>query len=294
MPQNPARDVHRVLARFGLSNEEEACRILVFFFCPNLTVLQVIISAAGPTSLPVGKPVKLWEILTGYVELSQPATTRDLGLLIQTATTDTTKSHLDALKASYAETVVSQRISVLQMLEDHPDISISLGSFLQMLPSMRVRQYSISSSPLWNPSHITITVSVIVDSTLSATHTEPFIGVGSNYLASLRPGDRVQMAVRPCAAAFHPPADPRAPVVMFCAGAGIAPMRGFIQERAVQRAMGRDVAKMLLFFGCRAPDQDFLYADTDLAEWTKLGVVDVRPAFSRSMSQSEGCKYVQE
>jgi len=277
LPQNPPRDVHRVLARFGLSNEEE-----------------VVISAAGPTSLPVDKPVKLFEILTGYVELTQPATTRDLGILIQAAAEETTKAHLETLKASYAEAVVDRRISVLQILEDHPDIGISLGSFLQMLPSMRVRQYSISSSPLWNPSHITITVSVIESPSLSATHKEPFLGVGSNYLASLRPGDRVQMAVRPSATAFHPPSDPRTPVVMFCAGSGIAPMRGFIQERAAQKATGRDVGKMLLFFGCRSPEQDFLYSDSDLAEWIKLGVVDVRPAFSRSQAHSEDCKYVQD
>ncbi|KAJ7470119.1 hypothetical protein B0H11DRAFT_1919941 [Mycena galericulata] len=267
LPQNPSRDVHRVLARFGLSNEEE-----------------VVISSAGPTSLPVGKPVKLWEVLTGYVELTQPATTRDLSILIQASTMDTTKSHLETLKASYAEAVVARRLSVLQILEDHPDINISLGSFLQMLPSMRVRQYSISSSPLWNPTHITVTVSVIESPSLSASHAEPFLGVGSNYLASLRPSDRVQMAVRPSAAAFHPPADPRTPVVMFCCGSGLARCK----------ASGRDVGKMLLFFGCRSPDQDYLYSDTDLAEWTRFGVVDVRPAFSRSPSNYEGCKYVQD
>jgi len=50
---------------------------------------------------------------------------------------------------------------------------------------------------------------------------------------------------------------------------------------------------MLLFFGCRSPHSDFLYSDTDLAEWTKQGVVDVRPAFSRSPEDSEDCKYVQ-
>ncbi|KAJ7636254.1 bifunctional P-450/NADPH-P450 reductase [Roridomyces roridus] len=274
LPQNPPRDVHRVLARFGLSNEEE-----------------VVISATGPTSLPVNKPVKLWEVLTGYVELGQPATTRDLTILHQSAAEEKTKSHLEALKASYTDAVVSKRISVLQILEDHPDISISLGTFLQMLPSMRVRQYSISSSPLWNPSHITVTVSVIAD---SAHADNALLGVGSNYLANLRPGDRVQMAVRPCAAAFHPPADPRTPVVMFCAGSGIAPMRGFIQERAVQKAMGREVGSMLLFFGCRAPDQDFLYMDTELKQWVEMGVVDVRPAFSRAAEGSEGCKYVQD
>ncbi|KAJ6518376.1 hypothetical protein DFH09DRAFT_939993 [Mycena vulgaris] len=179
LPQNPARDVHRVLARFGLSNEEE-----------------VVITSVGPNSLPVGKAVKLWEILTGYVELAQPETTHDLEILAQAASTAAMKSHIKKLKASHADAVAARRLSVLQILEAHPDINISLGSFLQMLPAMRVRQYSISSSPLWNPSNVTITVSVITSPPMSGTSTEPFMGVGSNYLASLRPGDRVQMAVR--------------------------------------------------------------------------------------------------
>ncbi|KAF7338953.1 Fatty acid hydroxylase [Mycena venus] len=277
LPQNPARDVHRVLAHFGLSNEEE-----------------VILTSVGPTSLPVDKPVKLWEVLTGYVELAQPATTRDLGILAESATTDSTRAYLEELKSSYSEAVQAKRLSVLRILETHEDIDLSLGSYLQMLPAMRVRQYSISSSPLWNPTHITVTVSVLESPGLESGGCETFLGVGSNYLANLRPGDRVQMAVRPSAAAFHPPSDPQIPVVMFCAGSGIAPMRGFIQERAIQKASGRDVGKMLLFFGCRSPEQDFLYSRSDLAEWIRLDVVDVRPAFSRSSDDSGRCKYVQD
>ncbi|KAJ7075592.1 fatty acid hydroxylase [Mycena belliarum] len=277
LPQNPIRDVRRVLARFSLSNEEE-----------------VILSSVGPTSLPVGKPVKLADILTGYIELSQPATTRDLGILSQAATVDATRAYIEELKSNYAEAVQAKRLSVFEILENHPDIALSIGAFLQMLPSMRVRQYSISSSPLWNPSHITVTVSVLDAPPLSGTTSAPpFLGVGSNYLAGLLSGDRVQMAVRPSAAAFHPPENPALPVVMFCAGSGIAPMRGFMQERAAQKASGRAVGKALLFFGCRAPGQDFLYSDSDLKEWIAQGVVDVRPAFSRAPDESEGCKYVQ-
>ncbi|KAJ7666812.1 fatty acid hydroxylase [Mycena polygramma] len=275
LPQNPIRDVRRVLARFGLSNEEE-----------------VILSSVGPTSLPVGKPVKLWEILSGYIELSQPATTRDLGILKDAATTDNTRSYLEELLGSYNEVVLAKRLSVFEILESHTDIALSIGVFLQMLPSMRVRQYSISSSPLWNPTHITVTISVLDAPALGRT-APPFLGVGSNYLAGLIPGDRVQMSIRSSAAAFHPPEDPSTPVVMFCAGSGIAPMRGFIQERTEQKASGRSVGQMLLFFGCRSPDKDFLYSDSDLGEWIKLGVVDVRTAFSRSSEHSEGCRYVQ-
>lgn len=151
------------------------------------------------------------------MELSQPATTRDLAALTKAATVDTTREDLAGLASAYSENVLAKRISVLDILEAHQDIKLSLGAFLQMLPTMRVRQYSISSSPLWNAQHVTLTISVVEGPALSGRE-EEFLGVASNYLAHLRAGDRVQIAVRASNAAFHPPTDPLTPVVMFCAG----------------------------------------------------------------------------
>ena len=254
---------------------------------------KIVVSSLSPTSIPVDKPVSLSEVLSGYVELSQPATTRDLRALVEASSEDSTRIALDALLSSYADQVLTKRLSVLDVLEKYRDIKLSLSQFLHMLPAMRVRQYSISSSPLWNPERVTLTVSVLEGPAISGREDE-FLGVASNFLANLRPGDKVQVAVRSSNAAFHPPSDPLVPMVMFCAGSGLAPMRGFIQERAAQKQSGREVAKSLLFFGCRSPKEDYLYSDSDLAEWVKLGVVDVRPAFSCALDESEGCKYVQE
>jgi len=161
-----------------------------------------------------------------------------------------------------------------------------------MLPPIRVRQYSISSSPLWNPQRVTLTISVVKAPALSGKDDE-FMGVATTYLDGLRPGDKVQIAVRR-SSTFHLPADPSVPIVMIAAGSGVAPMRGFIQERALQKEAGRDVGKATLFFGCRSPDDDFLYSKTDLEAWGKLGILEVRPAFSRESDRSEGCKYVQD
>ncbi|OCH86408.1 bifunctional P-450/NADPH-P450 reductase [Obba rivulosa] len=275
LPVNPARDVHRVLARFGFSAEQE-----------------VMVSSSGPTSLPTNKAVSLSTLFSGYVELSQPATKRDLRILSDATTNDGTKKALEEYSNSYSELVFGKRLSMLDILEAHPDIKLSLGAFLSILPSMRIRQYSISSSPLWNPQHATLTISVLETPALSG-RIEPFLGVASTFLAGLRPGDKVQLAVRASSSEFHPPSDPSVPLVMFCAGSGLAPMRGFLQERAMQKEAGRDIAKSLLFFGCRSPKDDFLYGDSDLRRWAELGVVDVRPAFSRAPQESEGCKYVQ-
>jgi cytochrome P450/NADPH-cytochrome P450 reductase len=100
------------------------------------------------------------------------------------------------------------------------------------------------------------------------------------------------VAVQHSAVAFHPPASPTAPVVLACAGSGIAPFRGFLQDRALQAAeQGVTPGPALLFFGCDAPDSDFLYRD-ELAAWERDGVVSVRPAFSHA--PVDGVRYVQD
>ena len=235
----------------------------------------------------------MYAILSGYVELSQPATTRDLAAMLDATDSAETKAALQALSASYGTSVVAARLSVLDILEDHPAIHLSFGQFLELLPSMRVRQYSISSSPLADAAHASLTISVLAAPAASGRK-EPFLGVASTYLAGLLPGDRVQIAVRPSGAAFHPPTDPAVPMVMFCAGSGLAPMRGFLQERAMQKLSGREVAKSLLFFGCRSSEEDYLYRDTDLRTWAEMGIVELKPAFSKKTEDCHGCKYVQE
>ncbi|RPD56624.1 cytochrome P450 [Lentinus tigrinus ALCF2SS1-7] len=276
LPVNPDQVVRRAIVRLGLSAEQE-----------------IEINSVGPTSLPVKKPISIYNLLSGYVELQQPATTRDLEVLLSAKNSATSTQALKDLSSDYSEKVFKKRLSVLDVLEENKDIEVSLSTFLEMLPSMRIRQYSISSSPLWNPERVSLTLSV-VDAPALSGRDEPFLGVASTFLAGLRPGDKVQLAVRASNAAFHPPSDLSTPLVMICAGSGLAPMRGFLQERAMQKLAGRDVAKSLLFFGCRSPREDLLYGDSDMKEWRELGIVDIRPAFSRSSTDSENCRYVQD
>jgi cytochrome P450/NADPH-cytochrome P450 reductase len=99
------------------------------------------------------------------------------------------------------------------------------------------------------------------------------------------------VAIRSSPAAFSLPSNPeRTPIICVAAGSGLAPFRGFIQQRAIIYDSGRTLAPALLFFGCRAPDQDDLYRD-EFDSWQKLGAVQVRRAYSR---HREGCRYVQD
>ncbi|CUA77161.1 hypothetical protein RSOLAG22IIIB_12585 [Rhizoctonia solani] len=92
-----------------------------------------------------------------------------------------------ALQSMLADDTQPQSHSMLDLLEKYPNVDLPLGVFIASLPSMRLRQYSISSSPLSDPTRVTLTVSVV-------SHGQ-FLGVASNFLANLRKGDRAQMAV---------------------------------------------------------------------------------------------------
>jgi cytochrome P450/NADPH-cytochrome P450 reductase len=168
---------------------------------------------------------------------------------------------------------------VLDLLERYKSCRIPFAAFLQMLTPLKPRQYSISSSPRWSETHCTITVAVVEAPAWSGRGT--FRGVASSYLAHARPGMKVAVTTRPSQSAFHLPETLATPIIMVGAGTGLAPFRGFLQERAIRAAEEGPVGAALLFFGCDHPEVDFLYED-ELKSWEQEGVVQVRPAFFKA------------
>lgn len=275
LPLNPPETVHRVLKRFSL---------------PWDAMLKIS-SRTGGSTLPTEHPVSAHDLFSAYLELAQPATKRNMAMLLSAAAQDPqTTAALSRLNANFIAEITDKRISLLDLLEQHPNLPLPLNAFIASLISMRVRQYSISSSPMSNPSHLTLTYAVLDAPSLSGERRH--IGVASNYMSSLQPGDIVHVSTRPSHASYHLPADPEnVPVVMIAAGAGIAPFRGFIQERAAQIGSGRKLAPAHLYFGCRDPDKDDLYRE-ELDFWEKIGAVVTHRSFSHRPEMSEGHKHI--
>jgi cytochrome P450 / NADPH-cytochrome P450 reductase len=121
--------------------------------------------------------------------------------------------------------------------------------------------------------------------------TGTFTGVASGHLAQLPVDGTVFVFVREPTIPFRPPENPHIPMVMIGAGTGVAPFRGFLQERAALKGQGVPVAGSLLFFGCRSSETDLLYAD-EFHGYEDLGLVRVENALSRQ--QGQPCRYVQE
>ncbi|KAI0381230.1 bifunctional P-450:NADPH-P450 reductase [Hypomontagnella monticulosa] len=275
LPVNPKDTVQRAMRRFGLPWDA-----------------SIRIEGTG-IRLPTNELVPANSILSDYVELAQPATRRNILALADVADNEDDCDVLKKFAADeYDEEIAAKRVSVLDLLETYPSVNLPLGLFLTMLPPMRVRQYSISSSPLEDPSIVSITFSLVSGRAKSGRG--EYIGVASSYLGSLEVDDRLRVSVRPSPAAFHLPSIPeQTPLILVAAGSGIAPFRGFIQERVAMIASGRKLAPAVLYHGCREPGRDDIYA-AELADWKKVGAVTVKRAFSRTPEKSNDCKYVQD
>lgn len=236
LPVNPSSVVRRAIRRFDLPWDAMLC-------------IQKTSQKTGTASIPLDTPISAFELLSTYVEMSQPASKRDLNTLADAAVADAeVQAELRYIASSpsrFAEEVVKKRASSLDLLMRYPSIQLSIGDFLAMLPPMRVRQYSISSSPLTDPSQCSITIAVLNAPSLTASSSEErYLGVASTYLSELQPGERAHIIVRPSHSGFKPPTDLKTPMIMACAGTGLAPFRGFTMDRAVKirgRSFGQEL-----------------------------------------------------
>jgi cytochrome P450/NADPH-cytochrome P450 reductase len=281
MPRNGLDQIRRVLLRFKLD--------------PSLYV-TITPHDNSDTHLPVKEPVPLLGVLANRIELKDIATRAQLANLAAHASDDGERRRLNALAgydevahARYREEVFAPRKSVLDVLDECPSCAPPFEAFLDLMPPLRPRYYSISSSALASADTCSITVGVLDAPALSGRGA--FRGVCSNYLAAQPANATLYGFIRKPTIPFHPPENPHAPMIMIGPGTGIAPFRGFLEERAAFKKKGVPIGPSLLFFGCRDPLQDFLYED-ELRAFETAGVTRLVCAFSREPGKPK--TYVQQ
>lgn len=223
---------------------------------------------------------------------------QQIGVLIDFCANEEERGALEVLAKDMLP--AARRPSIIQLLKKYPSVDVPLKQLVTMLPPIRPRQYSISSSPMVSPNYLTITWSLITHEAPESLPGEtPTLGLASHFLSGLQPGDTLSCSIRPGQSRFSPPADPvSTPMIMVCAGTGLAPFRAFIQDRGerLRRDPGVVLAPALLYVGCRSP-RDALYAG-ELQNWQDAGVVEVRYAYSQIEMQSNdpvrSPRYVQD
>jgi len=279
VPRNDPALVDSVARRFGFLPADQ---------------IRLQVAEGRRAQLPVGDTVSVGRLLSEFVELQQVATRKQIQIMSEHTRCPVTKPKLlayvgDDAAASehYRADILGKRKSVFDLLEEHPACELPFHAYLEMLSLLAPRYYSISSSPSGDPQRCSVTVGVVEGPASSGRGI--YKGICSNYLAGRRAGETIQATVRETKAGFRLPDDAAVPIIMVGPGTGLAPFRGFLQERAALKAKGASLGPAMLFFGCRHPDQDYLYAD-ELKAFAADGITELHTAFSRA----EGPKtYVQ-
>jgi len=165
---------------------------------------------------------------------------------------------------------------LIDLFETFPE-KLAADQVLKLLRPLPGRLYSVASSLKAHPGE----AHLLVGAVRWASHGHNRKGVTSTYLADrCKVGGKARIYVKPNRH-FGLPADGDRPIVMIGAGTGVAPYRGFVEERAEVGAKGRS----WLFFGERNYTYDFLYQlewQDHLASGT-LSRIDV--AFSRDQPE---------
>ncbi|GAA2238985.1 bifunctional P-450/NADPH--P450 reductase [Streptomyces amakusaensis] len=266
-PANPAALVDRVLGALALDPDR---------------VVVLGATAPGAERLPVDRPMTVRTLLTRFTELGRPATARQAAALAAHTPCPPERVALERLAAE------PDGATVPELLERYASCRPGLAELLDVLPPMRLRHYSVSSSPALAPD--TADLMVAASPVPHRDGEGLFLGAGAAYLAGLEPGDTVHGRVSPCREDFRLPADPAVPVLLISAGTGLAPFRAAVADR-VAEAGAADRAPLLCYFGCDHPEVDYLHR-AELEAAAASGAATLRPVFSKA--PENGARYVQD
>ena len=188
----------------------------------------------------------------------------------------TGRKDVAALLESDALARFSADRQLIDLFETYPE-TLTADQLLKLLRPLPGRLYSVASSLKAHPGE----AHLLVGAVKWASHGRQRKGVASTFLGERRKaGDPVRIYVKPNRH-FGLPRDGDTPIIMIGAGTGVAPYRGFIEDRIETGATG----KSWLFFGERNFTNDFLYQ----LEWQDhlasgaLTKIDV--AFSRDQPE---------
>jgi len=279
----------------GRNHEQTVRRAMDYFGFEDGDHVRITPTGGRRSPFPRDSAVSVRRLAEVYGELQNVASRKDVATLAAHTHCPDTRARLEALAAPaapggedrYRREVLHRHVSVLDLLSTYAAVELPFNVFLEMIPWMAPRYYSIASSPLAEPGQCSITVGVV--SAPARSGMGDYHGVCSSHLATRRPGDAVHAVVRENPG-FHMPDDPTTPLIMIGPGTGLAPFRGFLQQRAALRERGTALGEALLLFGCRHPEQDYLYRD-ELEAAAAAGLTDLEVAFSRHGGER---RYVQD
>lgn len=238
---------------------------------------------------PFPCPTTYRAALTYYVDITSTPRTHVLKEISDYATNEEQKELLkkmssssDEGKALYSDWIIKSCRSIVHVLEDMDSVKPAIDHLLELLPRLQARYYSISSSPKLFPDSIHITAVLIEYETKTGRTNR---GVATSWLKEKQAlsGPTIPVFVR--RSQFRLPNKPQVPIIMIGPGTGLAPFRGFVQERQWMISENKPVGDTIVYFGCRKKNEDYLYQE-ELEKYCETkAITKLYIAFSRDQEQ---------
>lgn len=235
-----------------------------------------------PAPAILNRPLPLVTIATQYWDLNALPRARAFEVLSYNCENELEKEKLLEFASFEGQQdllsyVNRPRRTILEVLQDFPHATskLTLDVLFELFQPIKPRPFSIASSMLSNRLDLLVAV-VEYQTRLKA----PRKGLCSNWLKTLKQGDRVRVSIKKGTFKFPPDAD--TPLVMVGPGTGLAIFRGILQDSELKGESFGD--KMTLFFGCRNEEKDFHCRD-ELRRMKQEGNLELFCAFSRDQAE---------
>jgi sulfite reductase (NADPH) flavoprotein alpha-component len=166
---------------------------------------------------------------------------------------------------------------VLDVLKDAPGAQFTAAEFSGLMRALQPRLYSIASSQRLHADEAHLLVLAVAFPSRGRER----LGVASTYINDRWPeGTTAPVYVQDAQKHFGMPAAPSTPMIMIGPGTGLAPFRGFLEEREAVGATGKN----WLFFGDQSRSWGFYY-EAELTAWERKGFLRLDLAFSRDQPE---------
>ncbi|XP_067007516.2 NADPH-dependent diflavin oxidoreductase 1 isoform X2 [Anabrus simplex] len=258
---------------------------------PNAIVRVKACDMYSPVPKVLQKPLTLRECVETYWDLNMVPHRYFFELLSHFTTNDLERERLKEFVSPEGQQDLYNysnrpRRTILEVLSDFPHAAanIPLPYLFEIFRPIQPRAFSIASSPRAHVGKLHILVAVVQYKTRLVT---PRLGLCSNWLKSLIPGQKIPVWVRK--GTFMFPKNTVTPVIMIGPGTGVAPFRSYIFDRVAQDQAG--ASALYLFFGCRSQNADF-HCKKEWLGLQKENLMTLFCAFSRDQEEKVYVQHV--
>ncbi|DAZ95865.1 TPA: hypothetical protein N0F65_009067 [Lagenidium giganteum] len=253
-----------------------------------------ILATDGSPQHDLPSPCTLYDLFAKYLDIQGTPRRSFFEKLSLFASDQEEKEKLEELSSADGvdllyDYCIREKKSYAEVLVDFPSVRVPLALLIQMIPRLRPRSYSISSSSKLKPNKVELTVAIV---DFLTPYKRRRVGICSSYFQAVDPTTKeVRVPIWIKTGLFDPP-EQSASMLLIGPGTGVAAMRAIVEERIASNATNASTTSNAenapgdthLYFGSRHKDKDFLYGDEFNRMVAAKHLTSLVTAFSRDQS----------